>query len=81
MNTILKRHFGTHPRAVSESDLTHAGAALQLAVRRMGTGLSALLHAVISRLLEMTASSMIRPQHGDTAVRRIALGMPRRPTT
>lgn len=69
MRTTLDRYFLSHPRAVDESYLEHAGVAFRFSVRLLGAGLAALVHAVIPCLFERTASSMIKTMHSEIASR------------
>lgn len=69
MRTTLDRCFLSHPRAVDESYLEHAGVAFRFSVRLLGAGLAALVHAVIPCLFEKTASSMIKTMHSEIASR------------
>lgn len=69
MRTTLDRYFLSHPRAVDESYLEHAGVAFRFGARLLGAGLAALVHAVIPCLFERTASSMIKTMHSEIASR------------
>lgn len=69
MRTTLARYFLSHPRAVDESYLEHAGVAFRFSARLLGAGLAALVHAVIPCLFERTASSMIKTMHSEIASR------------
>lgn len=69
MRTTLDRYFLSHPRAVDETYLEHAGVAFRFGARLLGAGLAALVHAVIPCLFERTASSMIKTMHSEIASR------------
>ena len=65
----LDRVFFTHPRAVNESYLEHFAVAMGFAVRLLGAGLAALVHALIPCLFEKTASTAIRAMHDQISSR------------
>ena len=69
MRTTLDRYFLSHPRAVDESYLEHAGVAFRFSIRLLGAGLAALVHAVIPCLFEKTASSMIKSMYSEMSSR------------
>jgi hypothetical protein len=73
MHATLHRLFLSHPRAVDESYGEHFLFALGFAARLIGAGLAALVHAIIPRLFETTASRMIREMHDRIANRAHAL--------
>ena len=63
MQTTLHRLFLSHPQTVDESYGEHFLFALGFAMRLLGAGLAALVHALIPCLFETTASRMIREMH------------------
>jgi hypothetical protein len=69
MRATFDRYFLSHPHSVDESYVEHAGVAFRFAVRLLGAGLAALVHAVIPCLFEKTASSIIKTMHGEMASR------------
>ena len=69
MHATLYRLFLSHPQTVDESYGEHFLFALGFAMRLLGAGLAALVHAVIPCLFETTASRMIGKMH-DRIVRR-----------
>lgn len=69
MRAALDRYFLSHPHAVDESYIEHAGVAFRFAIRLLGAGLAALVHACIPCLFEKTASSMIKAMHSEMAAR------------
>jgi len=69
MPTILHRLFLSHPQTVDESYGEHFLFALGFAMRLLGAGLAALVHALIPCLFETTASRMICQMH-DRIARR-----------
>jgi hypothetical protein len=69
MHATLHRLFLSHPQTVDESYGEHFLFALGFAMRLLGAGLAALVHAIIPRLFETTASRMICEMH-DRIARR-----------
>lgn len=69
MRATFVRYFLSHPHSVDESYLEHAGVAFRFAVRLLGAGLAALVHAFVPCLFEKTASSMIKAMHSEMASR------------
>jgi hypothetical protein len=63
MQATLHRMFLSHPETVDESYGEHFSFALGFALRLIGAGLAALVHAIIPCLFETTASRMIRQMH------------------
>jgi hypothetical protein len=55
--------FLDHPRSVDESYFEHLLFAGGFALRLLGAGLAALVHAMIPCLFEKTASQMITQMH------------------
>ena len=64
MQSTLHRLFLSHPATVDETYGEHFTVALGFALRLIGAGLAALVHAIIPCLFETTASRMIREMHG-----------------
>ena len=60
MQATLHRLFLSHPETVDETYGEHCAFALGFALRLIGAGLAALIHAIIPCLFETTASRMIR---------------------
>jgi len=73
MHAILHRLFLSHPQTVDESYGEHFLFALGFAMRLLGAGLAALVHAFIPCLFEATASRMICEMHDRIARRAHAL--------
>jgi hypothetical protein len=69
MHATLYRLFLSHPQTVDESYGEHFLFALGFAMRLLGAGLAALVHAFIPCLFETTASRMICEMH-DRIARR-----------
>ncbi len=63
MQSTLYRLFLSHPEKVDETYGEHFSFALGFALRLIGAGLAALVHAIIPCLFETTASRMIREMH------------------
>lgn len=63
MQATLHRLFLSHPETVDETYGEHFAFALGFALRLIGAGLAALIHAIIPCLFETTASRMIRQMH------------------
>ena len=66
----LERLFLAHPRSVGESYLEHSGFAFRMALRLLGAGTAALIHAVVPCLCETTASRIIASMHSEIVTRR-----------
>ncbi|MCO4840257.1 DUF6356 family protein [Ascidiaceihabitans sp.] len=60
---MFGRLFLDHPRSVDESYFEHLLFAGGFALRLLGAGLAALVHAMIPCLFEKTASQMITQMH------------------
>jgi|TARA_B110000908_G_scaffold75476_1_gene90884 hypothetical protein len=60
---MFGRLFLDHPRSVDESYFEHLLFAGGFAVRLIGAGLAALIHALIPCLFEKTAGNMIMRMH------------------
>lgn len=60
---MITRVFLNHPRTVNESYGAHAVFAGSFALKLLGAGLAALVHAVIPCLFEKTAGRMINEMH------------------
>ena len=60
---MFGRLFLDHPRSVDESYFEHLLFAGGFAVRLIGAGLAALIHALIPCLFEKTAGNMIMGMH------------------
>ena len=73
MHATLHRLFLSHPQTVDESYGEHFLFALGFAMRLLGAGLAALVHALIPCLFETTASRMICEMHDRIARRTHAL--------
>jgi uncharacterized protein DUF6356 len=69
MQSTLHRLFLSHPQTVDETYGEHFTFALGFALRLLGAGLAALVHAIIPCLFETTASRMIREMHARIASR------------
>jgi len=63
MQATLHRLFLSHPERVDETYGEHFSFALGFALRLIGAGLAALVHAIIPCLFEKTASRMIADMH------------------
>ena len=66
---MFGRLFLDHPRSVDESYFEHLLFAGGFAVRLMGAGLAALIHALIPCLFEKTAGNMIMRMHSKNSNR------------
>ena len=66
---MFGRLFLDHPRSVDESYFEHLLFAGGFAVRLMGAGLAALIHALIPCLFEKTAGNMIMRMHSKISSR------------
>ena len=66
---MFGRLFLDHPRSVNESYFEHLLFAGGFAVRLMGAGLAALIHALIPCLFEKTAGNMIMRMHSKISSR------------
>ena len=60
---MFGRLFLDHPRSVDESYFEHLLFAGGFALRLLGAGLAALVHALVPCLFEKTASQMITQMH------------------
>lgn len=60
---MFARLFLDHPRSVEESYFEHLLFAGGFALRLIGAGLAALIHALIPCLFEKTAGNMIAQMH------------------
>jgi hypothetical protein len=63
---MFGRLFMDHPRSVGESYFEHLLFAGGFALRLLGAGLAALVHALIPCLFEKTASNMIAKMYAKT---------------
>ena len=75
MHATLHRLFLAHPQTVDEAYGEHFLFALGFAMRLLGAGLAALVHALIPCLFETTASRMICEMH-DRIARRARAQQP-----
>ena len=66
---MLGRLFLDHPRSVDESYFEHLLFAGGFALRLVGAGLAALVHALVPCLFEKTASNMIAKMYAKTSNR------------
>ena len=66
---MFGRLFLDHPRSVDESYFEHLLFAGGFAVRLIGAGLAALIHALIPCLFEKTAGNMIMRMHSKISSR------------
>lgn len=66
---MFGRLFIDHPRSVGESYFEHLLFAGGFALRLLGAGLAALVHALIPCLFEKTASNMIAKMYAKTSNR------------
>ena len=66
---MFGRLFMDHPRSVGESYFEHLLFAGGFALRLLGAGLAALVHALIPCLFEKTASNMIAKVYAKTSNR------------
>ncbi|MEZ8015102.1 MAG: DUF6356 family protein [Ascidiaceihabitans sp.] len=66
---MFGRLFMDHPRSVGESYFEHLLFAGGFALRLLGAGLAALVHALIPCLFEKTASNMIAKMYAKTSNR------------
>jgi hypothetical protein len=69
MQNLIDRYFLAHPRSVNETYAEHAGVAFRVALRLLGAGLAAAVHAVLPFLFVTTASRTIRALHGEIVAR------------
>ncbi len=60
MSKPIARLFLDHPRSVNETYPQHFAVAMGFALRLMGAGFAALVHALIPALFKTTASQEIR---------------------
>ena len=60
---MFTRIFLSHPRSVDENYAQHAVFAGGFALRLLGAGMAALVHAIIPCLFEKTAGQMINEMH------------------
>ncbi|MFT6024040.1 MAG: hypothetical protein ACI9PY_002163 [Ascidiaceihabitans sp.] len=60
---MIGRIFLNHPRSVDENYAQHAVFAGGFALRLLGAGMAALVHAIIPCLFEKTAGRMIGEMH------------------
>lgn len=63
MTRSLSRLFTEHPQTVDETYFQHMRFAGGFAVRLLGAGCAAIVHAVLPFLFEKTASRMINDMH------------------
>ena len=70
MSQMIGRLFLDHPRSVGESYFEHQSFAFGFAMRLLGAGLAALIHAVLPFAFETTASRMVREMAVELANRR-----------
>jgi len=66
---MFGRLFLDHPRSVDESYFEHHLFAGGFALRLVGAGLAALVHALVPCLFEKTASNMIAKMYAKTSNR------------
>ena len=66
---MFGRLFLDHPRSVDESYFEHLLFAGGFALRLLGAGLAALVHALVPCLFEKTASNMIAKMYAKTSNR------------
>ena len=66
---MFSRLFLDHPRSVDESYFEHLLFAGGFALRLVGAGLAALVHALVPCLFEKTASNMIAKMYAKTSNR------------
>ena len=66
---MFGRLFMDHPRSIGESYFEHLLFAGGFALRLLGAGLAALVHALIPCLFEKTASNMIAKMYAKTSNR------------
>ena len=66
---MFGRLFLDHPRSVDESYFEHLLFAGGFALRLVGAGLAALVHALVPYLFEKTASNMIAKMYAKTSNR------------
>jgi hypothetical protein len=69
MRAAIDRYFLSHPRAVNESYVRHAGAAFGISLRLFAAASAALVHAVIPCLFVTTASSAIKQLNAEVTAR------------
>lgn len=63
MTRSLSRLFTEHPQTVDETYFQHMRFAAGFAIRLLGAGCAAIVHAVLPFLFEKTASRMINDMH------------------
>lgn len=66
---MFSRLFLDHPRSVKESYFEHLRFAGGFALRLIGAGIAAIIHALIPCLFEKTASNMIAQMYAKTSGR------------
>ena len=66
---MFGRLFMDHPRSIGESYFEHLLFAGGFALRLLGAGLAALVHALIPCFFEKTASNMIAKMYAKTSNR------------
>lgn len=63
MTRSLSRLFTEHPQTVDETYFQHMRFAAGFAVKLLGAGCAAIVHAILPFLFEKTASRMINDMH------------------
>ena len=71
MNDAVDKWFLEHPRSVNESYFEHQKVAGSFALRLFGAGCQCLLHALVPRLFERSASATVNGLYTDMVTHRI----------
>jgi len=67
---MISKLFLDHPRSIGESYLEHQAFAFGFAMRLIGAGLAALVHAILPFAFETTASRTIRAMVAEMDARK-----------
>jgi hypothetical protein len=71
MNDAVDKWFLEHPRSVNESYFEHQKVAGSFALRLFGASCQCLLHALVPRLFERSASATVDQLHSDMVTHRV----------
>jgi hypothetical protein len=74
---MLYNLFCKHPHAVGETYLQHAAAALAFGATMIAAGIACVVHAMIPRLFERTASEAVFRLYSKMTARRPVQASPR----
>lgn len=70
MTALISKLFLEHPRSVGETYAEHQAFAFGFAMRLIGAGMAALIHALLPFAFETTASRMVREIAAELEARR-----------